>query len=87
LLPEILNLWEKGVKTTGCCCGHDRKPPFIGVKEEYIDTMKSLGYNVQPNSCRPTDEDSFVPKTKLKYGIINKGFFQLLERAERSNNQ
>lgn len=69
LLPEIIQLWEKDIKTTGCCCGHDRKDmAFIGVQEKYIPKMKELGYEVYFNSCRPEDEDSFIPKTKLCYG-------------------
>lgn len=74
LLPEILKLWEAGIKTTGCCCGHGRNQPFIGVREEYIPQMKDLGYVVVHNSCRPDDEDSFAPKTKLQYGSADKGF-------------
>lgn len=69
LLPEILQLWELGIKTTGCCCGHgQRDKAFIGVRFEHIDKMKDLGYKVQFNSCRPNDSDSFIPKTELKYG-------------------
>lgn len=68
LLPEILTLWEMGIKTTGCCCGHGRQEPFIGVTEENIQRMKNLGYKVQFNSCRPEAEDSFIPKTELNYG-------------------
>ena len=77
LLPEILSLWEQGIKTTGCCCGHDKtsmEEPFIGVEFEYIDKMKSLGYKVWPNKHRPGDEDSFYPKTILNYGNADKGF-------------
>lgn len=75
LLPEILKLWEKGIKTTGCCCGHGNPDmAFIGVKDEYIEKMKDLGYSVQFNECRPGDEDSFVPMTDLKYGTADKGF-------------
>ena len=75
LLPEILKLWEMGIKTTGCCCGHGKqKLAYIGVSPEYIPRMKELGYQVQFNSCRPDDEDSFVPKTELKYDSADKGF-------------
>lgn len=74
LLPEIVSLWERGIKTTGCCCGHGKQPPFIGVGEEYIATMKELGYRVQPNECRPGAEDLFVPKTVLDFGSADKGF-------------
>lgn len=74
LLPEIISLWEKGIRTTGCCCGHAKQPPFIGVIESDIPKMKALGYKVQFNQCRPGDEDSFYPKTDFKYGDANKGF-------------
>lgn len=75
LLPEILNLWEIGIKTTGCCCGHgDPGMAYIGVEPEFIPRMKEIGYEVYPNVCRPGDEDSFVPKTYLQYGDADKGF-------------
>ena len=75
LLPEILSLWEKGIKTTGCCCGHgDPSMAFIGVKDEYIQKMKGMGYFVQFNECRPGAEDSFVPRTDFRYGSADKGF-------------
>ena len=67
LLPEILNLWEMGIKTTGCCCGHGKSEPFISVDFDDIQKMKDLGYKVQYNNVRPNDEDSFIPKTVLDY--------------------
>ena len=75
LLPEILRLWEAGIKTTGCCCGHGQaNMAFIGVRPEYIDRMKEMGYKVFFNSCRPGDEASFIPMTKLEYGDADRGF-------------
>lgn len=75
LIKEIIDLWEQGIHTTGCCCGHgDINKAFIGVIFEDIPKMKALGYNVLFNSCRPNDEDSFIPKTVLNYGEANKGF-------------
>lgn len=67
LLPEILKLWEIGIKTTGCCCGHGKKGAFIGVDFDDIQKMKDLGYEVYHNECRPNDEDSFIPKTIFDY--------------------
>lgn len=67
LLPEILELWEMGIKTTGCCCGHGKQSAFIGVDFDDIQKMKDLGYEVYHNECRPNDEDSFVPKTVMCY--------------------
>ncbi len=68
LLPEILKLWEFGIKTTGCCCGHgDVSLAYIGVEDEYIEKMIQNGYKTYFNTCRPNDKDSFVPKTILNY--------------------
>ena len=68
LLPEILKLWELGIKTTGCCCGHgDASKAFIGVHPEYIKTMRTLGYKNYYNEHNPECEDHFIPQTYLKY--------------------
>lgn len=67
LASEITALWREGVVTTGCCCGHGKMKPFIGVAFADIPRMKAWGYVVQPNPCRPGDEDSFWPKT-VTYG-------------------
>ena len=68
LLPEIITLWELGIKTTGNCYGHGVAEAYIGVWPEYIEKMKQLGYQVYRNKCDLTREDSFTPKTILKYG-------------------
>ena len=68
LIHEVIDLWEKGIQTTGCCCGHGRVEAFIGVREEHIARMKEMGYRVQFNPNRPGDEDEFVPNTQLSYG-------------------
>lgn len=61
LLAEIQCLWNLGVVTTGCCCGHNVFGGYIGVSREDIPRMKRLGYRVRHNHCRP-GEDSFYPK-------------------------
>jgi len=73
LLPEILFLWERGIKTTGCCCGHDLLPPYIGVKEEYYDKMLELEYKHR-DTPPELDQMSFIPKTQFVYGKADKGF-------------
>jgi len=65
LMNEILVLWNRGIITTGCCCGHNYLEPYIGVTDEFIPLMKELGYKVHFNHMRPGDEDTFVPNTKL----------------------
>jgi len=64
LAGEIQELWEAGIHTTGCCCGHNKHEPYIGVHPDDIQKMKDMGYEVRYNECRPGDEDSFVPKTR-----------------------
>lgn len=65
LVSEVRSLWSMGIVTTGCCCGHNINPPYIGVIYEHIEKMKALGYEVAFNQSRPNDEDSFTPKTLL----------------------
>lgn len=63
LVGELKELWDMGIVTTGCCCGHNNYNPYIGVLPENIPQMKKLGYEVQFNPMRPHDEDQFWPKT------------------------
>ena len=65
LADEVQGLWDLGIVTTGCCCGHHDwyEMRYIGVRDEHIPAMKALGYAVQYNPMRPGDEDSFVPKS------------------------
>ena len=90
LLNEILYLWEQGIHTTGCCCGHKREEPYIGVRFEDIDKMKALGYKVQFNKLRPDDEDTFYPKTEItsEYARVfhTEPSVSSAEYSEKSNN-
>ena len=74
ILKEIQYLWNLGIKTTGCCCGHNILDGFISVVDEDIPKMKQLGYEVRVNEIRPNDEDSFylksVNKVKKNCNII-----------------
>ena len=62
---EILNLWECGITTIGCCCGHNREPAYIQVIENDKSKMISMGYEVQ-GGLSGKNESCFVPKTKYK---------------------
>ena len=76
LMREVLDLWEMGIKTTGCCCGHGNSSrSFIGVKRGYEDRMIALGYVEHKNECDADDHSEFYPKTKMVYSEnIDKGF-------------
>lgn len=60
ILPEIKMLWEKGVHTTGCCCGHNITAPSIVVQPKYHDVMKNLGYKEMYN---PFNKNIFYSRT------------------------
>lgn len=63
LLEEVSDLWSIGITTTGCCCGHNKVPPYIGVIDSDIWRMKAMGYEVKFNHSRPEGQDSFKPKS------------------------
>lgn len=62
LVQEIKWLWSLGIRTTGCCCGHNKLPPYIGVVHDDENRMLDLSYEVQPNEMDPTRTDSFKPR-------------------------
>lgn len=57
---EIQGLWDRGIQTTGCCCGHNKLQPYICVKDEFIDNMENLGYDSFINKF---GVKCFIPKT------------------------
>lgn len=65
IAEEVQDLWHLGITTTGCCCGHNKLPAYIGVIDSDIQRMKDMGYEVHFNPSRPNDEDSFIP-TSIK---------------------
>lgn len=74
MLSEIIGLWEMGIKTTGCCCGHGKEPPFISVGADYVEQMERLGYAHLANTQRADDNTCFTPMRCPQYGEIKKGF-------------
>lgn len=66
LSEEIMSLWENGIHTTGCCCGHGKTLGYIGVIEEDIQKMKALGYQQYTHNFLSGGierKDSFIPKS------------------------
>ena len=49
IAPEICDLWDNGIETTGCCCGHNKARPMINVKERHHEDMVDLGYKFWVN--------------------------------------
>jgi len=71
IAEEIKYIWSWGVKTTGCCCGHNIQEGYIGVIDKDIEFMKKSGYRVQFNENRIGAEDSFIPKSHYENGKLN----------------
>lgn len=74
LADEIEGLWIKGIRTTGCCCGHGKVLGFIGVQKEDISKMEDLGYvhYIYSEELGGAErKDAFIPKA---YGHIYKGY-------------
>ena len=70
LLSEIVSLWEMGIKTTGCCCGHgDASKAFISVHPTHIETMTNMGYKTYYNEFNPEAKDHFYPKSAFRYEL------------------
>lgn len=49
LKEEIITLWRNGIRTTGCCCGHNKLKPMINVVERHHGKMIELGYTYWTN--------------------------------------
>lgn len=67
LAYEIQKLWDSGIHTTGCCCGHGTNNGFIQVIDDDIVKMEKLGYE---HYIYPNDKDrldAFIPKSKNHY--------------------
>ena len=59
---EVLSLWNLGIRTVGCCCGHNKAKSYIQVKDVCIDKMIELGY------VGPFNINCFTPKSvKFNY--------------------
>ena len=74
LSEEIKDLWSKGIKTTGCCCGHGMNLGFIEVTDDCIKAMEELGYVhyvYRSEYGGKERKDAFIPKS---YGHNYNGF-------------
>ena len=78
IAEEIQYLWNCGVRTTGCCCGHNIQEGYIGVIEKDIEFVKKSGYRVKINKQRLGDESNFVPKSHNENGKLNNLDYKVL---------
>lgn len=64
IVDEIKELWEKGIHTCSCCCGHNNEfLAHIMVQEIDEGKMINLGYTMFLNEF---GYKCFVPKSKCR---------------------
>ena len=44
---QVKELWDNGIPTTGCCCGHNANLGYIGIYTEDLEKCNKLGYTTQ----------------------------------------
>lgn len=74
LADEIESLWNKGIRTTGCCCGHGKYLGFINVCQDDIEKMEHFGYQhyiFEDDFGGEKRKDTFILKS---YGHIYNGY-------------
>ena len=66
---ELERLWEQGVETECCCCGHGKRTPYIGAADaESARKMREMGYEeIEPHyeQCRECCAAFFRAKSEL----------------------
>jgi len=50
IAEEVQSLWDLGITTVGCCCGHNKPIGYIQVIQEDINQMIELGYEIDTGS-------------------------------------
>lgn len=55
----IKYLWDKGIETLGCCCGHNVINGYVDVHPDCWAQMEALGYKKMPPTSEGIGEWSF----------------------------
>lgn len=63
LMNEIIFLWEHGIRTYGCCCGHNTGLACINIDEEDFVKALQLGYKKYHFPDEPNRDDTIIPMT------------------------
>lgn len=64
LVNEIKHLWDVGIRTYGCCCGHGIDRGMINVDERDANRMVELRYEYEPDIQEGCWKYTFIPKSK-----------------------
>jgi len=76
IVPALLALWAKGIKTTGCCCGHGSGSGIIGLltekDREGEHIMEAPPYNIAEVVERRRHENAAYERG-LQRGYVDAG--------------
>ena len=63
---EIFQLWDLGITTIECCCGHNKQRGYVIVEEKDIPKMLELGYQYDPRfkRSRPLPKGRGTPEER-----------------------
>ena len=93
IIPELQSLWNRGIETSGCCCGHGEKDGFIQVFPEGVEAMLELGYEAIPPveaNGQLMGENTFKPKTQFvfnEYMVVKTELEENYEQLEQRYQQ
>lgn len=48
IVGVIEELWDAGIETLGCCCGHNVLPGYVDIYPDQFDKMAEIGYKKMP---------------------------------------
>jgi len=83
IAEEIQYLWSCGIRTTGCCCGHNIQEGYIGVIDKDIGFMKKSGYKILIDKQNLKEERNFIPKSHYDNGKLNYLDYEILYKKEK----
>ena len=62
LAGQIIDLWEAGIRTYGCCCGHGKYKGWINTGPEDFEKAIALGYKHYIYENAPDRKDTVFAK-------------------------
>ena len=63
LMDEVMSLWDAGIRTYGCCCGHNKVDAYINVDEADFDKAIRLGWIKYTFENDHDRRDTIIPKS------------------------
>lgn len=57
VLPEIIELWNAGIKTVASCCGHGKIAPSVVVDDASVEKMLKFGYKNNPQAVKQKEDN------------------------------